>query len=84
MRFNCGPTRAERAEQRIAAKSKWHRWFAWRPVRAANGQCVWLEWCLRKGTYTPDEYAFDDWSSILIYTWTWEYQVMGGPITTKE
>ena len=39
MKIDCGPTYAERAK----IKQKWHRWFAWRPVRVASHDCRWLE-----------------------------------------
>jgi hypothetical protein len=25
------------------SKEEWHLWYAWRPVKAMNGQWVWLE-----------------------------------------
>lgn len=50
MKFNCGPTRAERAERRYASDKKsaaqlrkWHRWFAVWPVRLDDKRCAWLE-----------------------------------------
>ena len=30
--------------------SKWHRWFAWYPVRTINGVTVWLEFVDKKFT----------------------------------
>lgn len=47
MKFNCGPTFAERYER----KTNWHRWFAWHPVRIASGDCRWLEYVERKVYY---------------------------------
>lgn len=47
MTFNCGPTR----EEKKAAKEKWHKWFAWYPVRIENHDCRWLETIERKGEY---------------------------------
>lgn len=47
MKFNCGPTWAEKKE----AKEQWHPWFAWHPVRIGSGDCRWLETIERKGEY---------------------------------
>ena len=67
MRLNCGPT----WEERIAAKEKWHRWFAWYPVRVGSGDCRWLETVERIG-------KFHIWPGDC--HWTWEYRAAeGGP-----
>jgi len=39
VKFNCGPSKAERWRQ----QQEWHPWFAWLPVRIAEGDCRWLE-----------------------------------------
>jgi hypothetical protein len=55
MKFNCGPTRAEKR----AAKQEWHNWFAWFPVRVGDRDCRWFETVKRKGHYYAlycDEY----------------------------
>jgi hypothetical protein len=44
MKFNCGPT----PEEKCAARKEWHRWFAWRLVRVASGDCRWLEYVERR------------------------------------
>lgn len=62
MKFNCGPSRAEKHD----AKEKWHKWFAWRPVRVASGDCRWLETLERKGKFTAMYYDI---------CWDWEYRV---------
>ena len=49
MRFNCGPTLAERLTSREKRLSDWHGWFAWHPVRIENNRCAWLELVMRKG-----------------------------------
>lgn len=58
MRFHCGPSIWERLntwaterERRRAAKMLWHPWFAWRPVRMIDGECVWLEKIQRRVNY---------------------------------
>lgn len=33
----------------FAAKTTWHRWFAWRPVEVGKNDCRWLETVERKG-----------------------------------
>lgn len=64
MKFNCGPSQAERerrerqaelAERR--AQRSWHRWFAWRPIRIAEGDCRWLEYVERRDRSCWDGYA---------------------------
>lgn len=58
MRFNCGLS----WEERYQAKQQWHRWFAWRPVRIAAGDCRWLEWVERKLTpHTNTMPSFSIW-----------------------
>lgn len=47
MRFNCGPSYAEK----MKAREQWHRWYAWRPVSVASRDCRWLEYVERKITY---------------------------------
>lgn len=37
MKLDCGPTWQEKWE----ARQKWHRWFAWRPVRVGSHDCRW-------------------------------------------
>lgn len=59
MRFNCGLSPNEKwqisKQKTIDALDKlteWHSWFAWYPVRIANGDCRWLETIQRKAKYT--------------------------------
>jgi hypothetical protein len=61
MRINCGPS----WEAKHAAKHEWHRWFAWRPVRIAEGDCRWLETIERKGKF---------WYCWRHGLWDWEYR----------
>ena len=70
MRFNCGKTH----EARIAAKEKWHKFFALLPVtmevdEKGNRRCAWLETVERKGKMW---YAGGD------YGWDWEYRSLRG------
>lgn len=53
MKFDCGPTWQEKR----AAKEKWHRWFAWRPIRVDDHDCRWLEFIERRITW---EYGWGD------------------------
>jgi hypothetical protein len=32
-------------------RQKWHRWFAWKPVRIENDQMAWLQYVSRKYTF---------------------------------
>ena len=50
MKFNCGLTVEERAEQWAREEAEydrriaeWHDWFAWYPVRVGPSDCRWLE-----------------------------------------
>ena len=47
MKVNCGKT----WEEKRAAKEKWHKWFAWYPVRIGSHDCRWWETIERKGEY---------------------------------
>ena len=46
MKFDCGET----ASEYFARLEKWHRWFAWYPVRIGNRDCRWLEYVERSMT----------------------------------
>lgn len=61
MRFNCGPS----SEERDRRKQEWHLWFAWRPVRVASGECRWLEYVERKGSF---------WCTYSGSGWDYEYR----------
>ena len=60
MKFDCGPT----WEEKVEAKSKWHRCFAWFPVRIASHDCRWLEVVERKGKR----------SGMMDPAWAYEYR----------
>lgn len=55
MKWNCGPTRAER----WAAKCEWHPWFAWFPVRVSSRDCRWLEVVERRMTGGYSGYYYE-------------------------
>ena len=61
MKFDCGPTRAEKHQ----AKKEWHLHFAWWPIRVGLGDCRWLEWVMRKGTFHYRRHE---------NCWDWEYR----------
>lgn len=51
--------RSETFEQKIARQRRWHKWFAWHPVRLeSDGRStkVWLEVVGRKWAQDPQEY----------------------------
>jgi len=55
MKLNCGRTARERLIERLDRKSirsfelsKWHKWFAWYPIRIGYRDCRWLEYIERK------------------------------------
>ena len=64
MRFDCGPTYAER----ITAKECWHRFYAIFPRRVGSHDCRYMEWVERKGEY--HSYPGDCY-------FTWEYRPLG-------
>ena len=47
MKFNCDRYRDYR-KAKIAHITKWHPWFAWHPIKIADGDCRWLETIERK------------------------------------
>ncbi|QWY83228.1 hypothetical protein [Rhizobium phage RHph_X2_25] len=51
----------ESVEEWRARCGKWHRWFAWYPVRVGDSDVRWLEYVERKG-----------WNNHFI-GWQWEY-----------
>lgn len=55
MKFNCGLTLEEKQNQRFQQKvidhqfnTKWHRVYAWFPVRVGYKDCRWLEYVERQ------------------------------------
>ena len=62
MRFNCGLSKDENLDE----KMKWHKWFAWYPVRVARNDCRWLETVHRKGTmfYYSQKRKYWEWQYI--------------------
>jgi len=61
MKFDCGPTSAEK----VAAKERWHQWFAWHPIRLGSHDCRWREVVERKGTFSYNSGGG---------CWVWEYR----------
>ena len=49
MKFKCGLTweeeiaKSEAHEKSLSDVVVWHRWYAWFPVKVAEGDCRWLE-----------------------------------------
>jgi hypothetical protein len=67
MRISCGPTWKEK----IKAKTEWHRWWAWRPVRLGDSHnCRWLEWVDRRGTFYNNDIGS---------CWDYEYRARSDP-----
>lgn len=71
MKFDCGPTYAERREADIAARERWHSWFSWHPVRVGPRDCRWLELVERKGRFRTMFCGMgtDQW-------WEWKYRAI--------
>ena len=40
--------RGDRWRAAHAHLTRWHRWFAWFPVRISDDDCRWLEWIERR------------------------------------
>lgn len=59
MKWDCG--------RRRARLKRWHRWFAWYPVKMGPRDCRWLEVVERKGTLEPI-------GPYLIWEWEWDYR----------
>ena len=55
MKIECGLTLKE---QRIANR-KWHKWFAWYPVRVGHREKRWLEYVYRRDNYLASPYCID-------------------------
>lgn len=72
MKLNCGPTREENAVMWRGYISKWHPWFAWRPIRVGPRDCRWLETIERKWVIDPD-YGVEYFDSDLNDS-HWEYR----------
>lgn len=64
MKFDLGETRAEM----LARKEKWHKWFAWRPVRVGPHDYRWLEFVCRQGHYQVVRCHLSKGF------WTWQYR----------
>lgn len=51
------PSPALRSRRRKERLSKYHDWFAWRPVRLSGDYVAWLEWVERRVEYSsPGSY----------------------------
>ena len=51
VKFDCDGRR------KIERRVKWHKWFAWRPVRIEYGDCRWLEYVERRYCFS---HKFED------------------------
>lgn len=65
MKWDCD-SRRERREAKAIAKlndcQKWHRWFAWYPVKIGHRDCRWLEFVNRKFTFHKGYMSNDYWT----------------------
>lgn len=72
MRFNCGPSLAERlivrSHKRTLYLEQWHPFFCLLPRRVGE-QCIWLEYIERKGRQGYCRYSLDLW------VWYFEYRL---------
>lgn len=55
MKYNCG----ESEHTKFQNSKKWHKCFAWSPVRVADNDCRWLEHVERKLVF-PWNKEFDE------------------------
>lgn len=76
MKLDCGPTKQERFEQRLKKNvekakrlERWHKRFAWWPIRLGSRDCRWLELIERRGNFIwYNTYDFEFWG--------WEYRAI--------
>lgn len=54
MIFTIGPSIWDRIDRRTLAKQKWHRWFAWCPVRVTHDKIVFWQHVERRGGIHSD------------------------------
>jgi hypothetical protein len=55
MKFDCGETTAEWGERR----SKWHKRYAWYPVRVGSHDCRWLEYVERRSIWSWEYHRWE-------------------------
>jgi len=67
MKLNCGPSAEQRRQAARDYYCRWHRWFAWFPVRVAQDDCRWLEVVERKADYLCGGLFFDNMPGDCIY-----------------
>lgn len=63
MKFDCGETRQEKWSR----LGKWHRWFAWHPVKVGIHDCRWFEYVERRVTvahFTCDDFITREYRSV--------------------
>lgn len=65
MKFNCGPTSAEKWKAKKAAMAQWHPFFTILPCRVGPRDCRWLETIERRG---------EPWALGMYGGWWWEYR----------
>ncbi len=68
MIFKVGPSFSDRWDRIFDAKRKWHRWFAWHPVRVTHEKAVWWMFVERKGI------PYNDMNG---QHWLYEYRQIG-------
>lgn len=57
MKFNCGPTKAEKRAIKEAKLKEWHKKFLWWPRRMGPRDCRWLEYVeYREGWFDEGAY----------------------------
>lgn len=61
MKFKCGQSLATIFTKRYERLRNWHTWFAWYPVRIADGICVWWEYVERINTGPACLDGWDEW-----------------------
>lgn len=61
----------EEFTKRVKKNSKWHRWFAWWPVKISSNKKVWLERVYRSGEFGVTEKQN---GRLYVYKRTWRYE----------
>lgn len=86
MKFRCGPRytytelwemKKKRWQATYDKLSKWHRHFAWLPVKVSRNDCRWLEYVLCRGVSQKYVLFKNDYADLFLehgFGWKFEYK----------
>lgn len=88
MKFNCGPTKAEKRMLKAAkkaaafkAKQKWHKKFLWWPKRIGPRDCRWLETIEQRFVNITHQNRYGDYYE---EEWVMKYRVLDGELSSSR